>query len=113
MNLQSGPNPSIEFGIEKPPAPRSDGHMEVAGRVHRGPIPVGGIFLEALEVRKWVDRPYEVLGKSKVHLEVKSIRAYGRDLDEIHEGMTCILVLAGRGDALRHDSVLVGGLAAA
>lgn len=99
---------SIEFGIEKPPVPRSDGQVEVAGRVYQGPIPVGGIFFEALEVQKWVDRPYEVLEKSRVRLEVMSIQAYGRDLDEIHEGMTCTLVLAGRSDSLRNGSVLVG-----
>ena len=105
---QSGPHPSIEFGIEKPPIPGSDGQLEVAGKVYRGPMPVGRIFIEAYDVRKWVDRPNEVLGKSKVHLQVKSIRAYGRDLDEIHEGMTCTLVLAGLGDSLHQGSVLVG-----
>ncbi|MEG4013261.1 MULTISPECIES: hypothetical protein [unclassified Microcoleus] len=82
----------------------------VQGACNKGIIKIGDIFLVSYQyiIKTSVFEAryeFEKFGRSdirEVKLQVIRIRAYGRDLDELHQGMTGELYLKGEGgDILR------------
>jgi hypothetical protein len=75
----------------------------VSGRCYKGPLSVGDTFLSVISLGPTGDR----LDSQPVKLKIQEMIAYGREMDQIDEGLTAKIKLAGEsGELVSQQSVL-------
>jgi hypothetical protein len=103
---------TLEFGVSQ--VTPGEGVIRAAGRIHRGPLRLGDTFSVLFRYlpNQTPDGygPFVKTGEQSVSIKVMGIRAYQRSFDELEEGMTAELELAGDdAKALKQGDVLGAG----
>jgi hypothetical protein len=98
---------TIQFSIDELRVLKLGGYS-ISGRCSKGPIAVGDTFDQVLDVlvRKTPEEYATVATRvvGAVRLRVDHIRAYGRELETIDQGLTAEIVVSGSGG----DSLKIG-----
>lgn len=86
----------IEFLIHE--VRTEEGVTFASGIVNKGKIPIGTAFTSVKQIES---------GTHEIHLSVKRVVAYRREIDELPQGMSGELTLEGQGAELlrKHDTL--------
>lgn len=104
---------NVEFMVDS--VAEESGFLRVRGACNKGTLSIGDKFNEAYrhELEQDSDGGYHVskqYDQRNVALTVEKIRVYGREIDELTEGMTAELLLSGqRADLVKEGDLLANG----